>query len=110
MYTILIADPNLYSVGMFMTKEHAEKYKTDNELSSDALVIEIKINLNKQRGTEVPTKLRNEKLLERLIHSKDEIKKELEKKLSFEFKAMLEGHLIGINESIKLIEYYSFKS
>ena len=42
MYTILIADPNLYSVGVFMTKEHAEKYKADNELPDDALVIEIK--------------------------------------------------------------------
>ena len=42
MYTILIADPNLYSVGVFMTLEHAEKFKTDNELPSDALVIEIK--------------------------------------------------------------------
>lgn len=42
MYTILIAEPDLYSVGVFMTQEHAEKYKKDNELPSDALVIEIK--------------------------------------------------------------------
>lgn len=42
MYTILIADEEMYSVGVFMTKEHAEKYKKDNELPSDALVIEIK--------------------------------------------------------------------
>lgn len=42
MYTILIAEPEMYSVGVFITKEHAEKYKTDNELPSDALVIEIK--------------------------------------------------------------------
>lgn len=42
MYTILIAEPDLYSVGVFMTQEHAEKYKTDNDLPEDALVIEIK--------------------------------------------------------------------
>ena len=42
MYTILIADEEMYSVGVFMTLEHAEKFKTDNDLPSDALVIEIK--------------------------------------------------------------------
>lgn len=42
MYTILIADENMYSVGVFMTQEHAEKFKTDNELPDDALVIEIR--------------------------------------------------------------------
>lgn len=42
MYTILIAEEEMYSVGVFMTLEHAEKYKADNELPSDALVIEIK--------------------------------------------------------------------
>lgn len=42
MYTILISDPDLYSVGVFMTKEHAEVFKKDNKLPDDALVIEIK--------------------------------------------------------------------
>ena len=42
MYTILIADEEMYSVGVFITLENAEKYKTDNELPDDALVIEIK--------------------------------------------------------------------
>lgn len=42
MYTILIADEEMYSVGVFMTQEHAEKYKTDNELPEDALIVEVK--------------------------------------------------------------------
>ncbi len=42
MYTILIAEEEMYSVGVFMSKEHAEKFKTDNELPEDALVVEIK--------------------------------------------------------------------
>lgn len=42
MYTILIADPELYSVGVFIAQEHAENYKKDNELPEDALIIEIK--------------------------------------------------------------------
>lgn len=42
MYTILIAEPDLYSVGVFMTQEHAEKYKLENRLPDDALIVEIK--------------------------------------------------------------------
>lgn len=40
MYTILIADPDLYSVGVFRTKEEA--FKKENQLPEDALIIEIK--------------------------------------------------------------------
>lgn len=42
MYTILIAEPDLYTVGVFKTKEDADTYAKDNELPNDALVIEIK--------------------------------------------------------------------
>ena len=53
MYTILIADEDLYSVGVFMTKEHALKYKTDNKFPDDALVIEIKEDKNDERVTNI---------------------------------------------------------
>lgn len=53
MYTILIADEEMYSVGVFITLEHAEKYKTDNELPDDALVIEIKEDKNDERITNI---------------------------------------------------------
>ncbi len=46
MYTILIAEPDLYSVGVFMTKEHAEDFADEYDLPEDAVVIEIKEQKN----------------------------------------------------------------
>ena len=42
MYTILIADPDLYAVGVFRTKEEAYVCIEKMKLPTDSLVIEIK--------------------------------------------------------------------
>lgn len=42
MYTILIANEEMYSVGVFMTLEHAQDFADEYDLPEDALVIEIK--------------------------------------------------------------------
>lgn len=42
MYTILIADPDLYAVGVFRTKEEAHVCIERMKLPGDSLVIEIK--------------------------------------------------------------------
>lgn len=44
MYTILIADPDLYAVGVFQTKEAAQEWIKRMKLPVDSLVIEIKEN------------------------------------------------------------------
>lgn len=46
MYTILIANEEMYSVGVFMTLEHAQDFADEYDLPEDALVIEIKEQKN----------------------------------------------------------------